>query len=324
MIFLKKVSLKKNQNFSVYSDNRKELGFLPQLVLFLCTGVGIYIFCSYFNILAWALPEFSNSNPPKKPEEYVSKSSLVSKNNPTYNFETEEKEVVSESLNVTISGVLCNLKFTSKPAEDIILLTQSDQQGFWLTNNCGNLKMIQILQSRADLVNINNREDVLFKNLKGELKAVIYFESKASDLTIDSFSQELIRPVFPDEIKYSQATASDLVEVDQDIFYLQGDCQDFAKNQCQLWLNQKGVQKDLLFTDFEKLKGTLEKEYKIPITNFRFAKNQDSYPRSLSLISNLDDQKMVLIRLELTNNQIIQNLLIDSLKDRSSYQKYNR
>lgn len=309
------------KNTGSYNQNRKQLVFLPSLVFYGCLIVGVYIFCSYFNILAWALPELAISSSPKRPEQYLSKSSILDKK--ISQVKPNSQEQVTKPLNLKISDFRCNLNFSFNPPQNTDLLAQTDLQGFWSVEGCGELKNIQVLQSPQELTNINNRQDILIKNLNSDLKAILYFETKVFEVSLDSFWKELAFPLFENQDKYSKGVSSDLIQIDQKVIYLDGDCQHFSDNSCQLWIN-KASQKELFFDNFLELKDFLESQYQAKIELFKFAKIQDSYPESINLIAILDSSKIILVRINLLNGLMVQNFLIDSNQDLVSYKKYFR
>jgi hypothetical protein len=107
------------------------------------------------------------------------------------------------------------------------------------------------------------------------------------------------------------------------VIYLDGDCQHFSDNSCQLWIN-KASQKELFFDDFLELKDFLESQHQTKIELFKFAKTQDSYPESINLIAILANSKIILVRINLLNGLVVQNFLIDQIQDSISYKKYFR
>jgi hypothetical protein len=303
-----------------YIQNTNKLSLLPKIFLILVVLfiVGFCIFYYY--------PR-GNSSDVEGINESIPKVIPI-------DIPIDSNQEVGTSQNILDNSKKITLQINNEDCEYLFQINEStiepkitkDDQIFWVPTNCNLKNIIQVIRLRSDEIdslnkNINN--DRIFQNLDGiDTFAIIYGENSQNFPLISQYLKLLAQFENSQNYYFNTSLAYSQKKIGNNIYYLDGNCQNGGSDPCKLW--RIGVYEDratLLQKNIAQT-GVGEANELKPNFSLNFAKTQDFKDGINFIYIDQITKNIKLIRVRTSNNNydIINSQILEP--DHPNYSVY--
>lgn len=331
---LQKVRVYQNLNTNLYYHNRRKLGFLPKLFLYLMLAIIIASSLWYFNLLNvqafFSQDLVFQTIKLETPAALVLKTEAESRSkNPDQPTQPTSPATTNNTQTILINneaGLPCYLEYSSTNTA-IKPIIHKNPTGWWLPANCAysKLQAIQIVRLTDSEVQDISRQinPANLQNLDGiDTYALAYTHNRETlPYNLARYIKSLTLPVYQDRFYFSTSAVFETKRIGRFTYYLDGNCQGAVINDpCKLWRSDNHTGTIELLKKNVGLTGKGEANELKEGFVLKFATRQD-YAEGINLIFlNQQTGNYKLLRVSQTNWQVFETWEI--LKTDSLYSVY--
>ncbi|MEM1312270.1 MAG: hypothetical protein AAGF07_02285 [Patescibacteria group bacterium] len=276
---------KKSQTKNLYSQNKRDLAFLPMAFM-------IFLLIAFGGLGFWFVRQqagVSASTPANTSIDLASQLNTESEDTTQQQNSQNEPEINKEmpkAISIKVDGSReCIIELGKENNFNLADGLNNYDSGLWIPDgdcNETDLQGIQILRiNEAEIELVTSKLPVgsLFKlDPQNDIYAVIYSKSQVSaSFNLLKYSKYLIEPIFDDIMYLSPNQIVDTKYLDNYTYYLEGECVLSSIHSCKVWrVNNFTGFTELIAIDFiEKVTNVLGKDKSTLVDQIRFAKSQD-------------------------------------------------